>query len=280
MPLIIVPTPVGNLGDMTLRGLEELRNADVIACEDTRHTLRLLNHFGIKKPLLSCHEHNERERADEIMRRVEEGQRVALVSDAGTPGLSDPGAVIVREAIARGLPFDVLPGANALLPALLIAGIGMESFVFVGFLKGKKDEKLARLAELRNLRETLVFYAAPHHLREDLALMAQGLGDRRVALVRELRNAGRSGRKRLARRGRGADSGGRVDEGRRRRDSVALRRAEKQRKKIHNRKLHQGGISDVRKTILHHDADILCQRRAPHRPRLHDDSGGRPEPLA
>ena len=171
---------------MTLRGLEELRNADVIACEDTRHTLRLLNHFGIKKPLLSCHEHNERERADEIMRRVEEGQRVALVSDAGTPGLSDPGAVIVREAIARGLPFDVLPGANALLPALLIAGIGMESFVFVGFLKGKKDEKLARLAELRNLRETLVFYAAPHHLREDLALMAQGLGDRRAALVREI----------------------------------------------------------------------------------------------
>lgn len=186
MPLIIVPTPIGNLGDMTLRGLEELRNADVIACEDTRHTLRLLNHFGIKKPLLSCHEHNERERADEIMRRVEEGQRVALVSDAGTPGLSDPGAVIVREAIARGLPFDVLPGANALLPALLIAGIGMESFVFVGFLKGKKDEKLARLAELRNLRETLVFYAAPHHLREDLALMAQGLGDRRAALVREI----------------------------------------------------------------------------------------------
>ena len=186
MPLIIVPTPVGNLGDMTLRGIEELRGADVIACEDTRHTLRLLNHFGIKKPLLSCHEHNERERADEIMRRVEEGQRVALVSDAGTPGLSDPGAVIVREAIARGLPFDVLPGANALLPALLIAGIGMESFVFVGFLKGKKDEKLARLAELRNLRETLVFYAAPHHLREDLALMAQGLGDRRAALVREI----------------------------------------------------------------------------------------------
>ena len=186
MPLIIVPTPVGNLGDMTLRGLEELRNADVIACEDTRHTLRLLNHFGIKKPLLSCHEHNERERADEIMRRVEEGQRVALVSDAGTPGLSDPGAVIVREAIARGLPFDVLPGANALLPALLIAGIGMESFVFVGFLKGKKDEKLARLAQLKNLRETLVFYAAPHHLREDLALMAQWLGDRRAALVREI----------------------------------------------------------------------------------------------
>lgn len=186
MPLIIVPTPVGNLGDMTLRGLEELRSADVIACEDTRHTLRLLNHFGIKKPLLSCHEHNERERADEIMRRVEEGQRVALVSDAGTPGLSDPGAVIVREAIARGLPFDVLPGANALLPALLIAGIGMESFVFVGFLKGKKDEKLACLAELKNLRETLVFYAAPHHLREDLALMAQGLGDRRAALVREI----------------------------------------------------------------------------------------------
>ncbi|OUO91867.1 16S rRNA (cytidine(1402)-2'-O)-methyltransferase [Cloacibacillus sp. An23] len=186
MPLIVIPTPVGNLGDMTLRGLEELRAADVIACEDTRHTLRLLNHFGIKKPLLSCHEHNERERAAEIMRRVEAGERVALVSDAGTPGLSDPGAAVVRAAIERGLPFDVLPGANALLPALLIAGIGMESFVFVGFLKGKKDEKFKRLAELKNLRETLVFYAAPHHLKDDLALMAQSLGDRRAVLVREI----------------------------------------------------------------------------------------------
>ena len=186
MPLIVVPTPIGNLGDMTLRGLEELRTADVIACEDTRRTLRLLNHFAIKKPLLSCHEHNERERTDELMRRVESGERVVLVSDAGTPGLSDPGAVVVREAIARGLPLDVLPGANALLPALLIAGIGMESFVFAGFLKGKKDEKLARLAELRSMRETLVFYVAPHHLIDDLALMVLVLGDRRAVLVREI----------------------------------------------------------------------------------------------
>ncbi len=186
MPLIVIPTPVGNLGAMTLRGLEALRAADVIACEDTRRTMRLLNHFGIKKPLVSCHEHNERERAEELMRRVENGERVALVSDAGTPGLSDPGAAVVRAAIERALPFDVLPGANALLPALLIAGIGMESFVFVGFLKGKKDEKLKRLAALRNARETLVFYSAPHHLLGDLALMAEALGDRRAALVREI----------------------------------------------------------------------------------------------
>ena len=171
---------------MTLRGLEELRAADVVACEDTRRTLRLLNHFGIKKSLVSCHEHNERERTEELLRRVASGERVALVSDAGTPGLSDPGAALLREAIVRGLPYDVLPGANALLPALLIAGLGMESFLFVGFLKGKKDEKLARLAELRTLRETLVFYVAPHHLFEDLALMARALGDRRAALVREI----------------------------------------------------------------------------------------------
>lgn len=186
MPLIVVPTPIGNLGDITLRGLEELRAADVIACEDTRRTLRLLNHFGIKKPLVSYHEHNERERTEELMRRVEAGERVALVSDAGTPGLSDPGATAVREAIKRGLPFDVLPGANALLPALLIAGLGMESFLFVGFLKGKKEDKLRRLAGVKNTRATLVFYSAPHHLMGDLSLMADSLGDRRAVLVREI----------------------------------------------------------------------------------------------
>ena len=138
MPLIIVPTPVGNLEDMTLRGLRELREADVIACEDTRHTLQLLNHFEIKKPLVSCHEHNETARVEPLMARLAAGERVALVSDAGTPGLSDPGGIIVRAAMERGFPIDVLPGANALLPALLLSGIGMESFLFVGFLKGRQ----------------------------------------------------------------------------------------------------------------------------------------------
>lgn len=186
MPLIIVPTPVGNLEDMTLRGLRELREADVIACEDTRHTLQLLNHFEIKKPLVSCHEHNETARVEPLMARLAAGERVALVSDAGTPGLSDPGGIIVRAAMERGFPIDVLPGANALLPALLLSGIGMESFLFVGFLKGRQEEKRKRLEEMKNVRETLVFYMSPHRLLKELELMGGLLGDRRAALVREI----------------------------------------------------------------------------------------------
>ncbi len=186
MPLIIIPTPIGNLEDITLRGLRVLREADVIACEDTRHTLKLLNHFDIKKPLISCHEHNEAERVDTIMRRIENGETVALVSDAGTPGLSDPGFIIIKAAIERGLPYDVLPGANALLPALLLSNMGMESFLFVGFLKGSKEEKKKRLEGLKNIEELLVFYMAPHHLIKELCMMGEVLGDRKAALVREI----------------------------------------------------------------------------------------------
>lgn len=186
MPLIIVPTPVGNLEDMTLRGLRTLREADVIACEDTRHTLKLLNHYDIKKPLISCHEHNELERAEELMERIRRGETVALVSDAGMPGLSDPGAVVIREAIKCGLPYDVLPGSNAMLPALLLSGMNMDSFMFVGFLKGKTEEKKARLNEVKDVRETLVFYVSPHRLKKELDLMGSVLGDRKTVLVREI----------------------------------------------------------------------------------------------
>ena len=186
MPLIIVPTPIGNLEDITLRGLSALRNADVIACEDTRHTLKLLNHYDIKKPLLSCHEHNEAERADMLMRRVENGDNVVLVSDAGTPGLSDPGGVIIRAAIECGLPYDVLPGANALLPALLLSGMEMESFLFVGFLKGKREEKKTRLKSLCGQKEVLVFYMSPHKIINEFELMGEVLGDRKAVLVREI----------------------------------------------------------------------------------------------
>ncbi len=186
MPLFIVPTPIGNLEDMTLRGLRVLREADVIACEDTRHTLRLLNHFEIKKPLFSCHEHNEAERVEMMTARLEAGEKVALVSDAGTPGLSDPGGVIIRAAMDRAVPIEVLPGANALLPALLLSGMDMRSFVFAGFLKGKEQEKRKRLEELKNIKETLAFYVSPHRLFKELALMGSVLGDRRAALVREI----------------------------------------------------------------------------------------------
>ncbi len=186
MPLVIVPTPIGNLEDITLRGLRALREADVIACEDTRHTLKLLNHYEIKKPLLSCHEHNEAERVSSIMQRLKNGENIALVSDAGTPGLSDPGGVIVKAAIEQGLPCDVLPGANALLPALLMSGLGMESFMFIGFLKGKTEEKKSRLKEIKDVKEILVFYISPHRLIKELEIMASVLGDRKASLVREI----------------------------------------------------------------------------------------------
>lgn len=186
MPLIIVPTPIGNLEDITLRALRVLREADVIACEDTRHTLKLLNHFDIKKPLISCHEHNEAERAETIIKKIEEGQTVALVSDAGTPGLSDPGWLVIKAVSELNLPYDVLPGANALLPALLLSAMDMSSFYFVGFLKGKTEEKKKRLREIAGIRDTLVFYVSPHHLFDELALAGGVLGDRDAVLVREI----------------------------------------------------------------------------------------------
>lgn len=186
MPLIVVPTPIGNLGDMTLRGLEALRGADLIACEDTRHTLKLLNHFGIKKPLLSYHEHNEISRTDDLIKRLENGATVVLVSDAGTPGLSDPGGVIIKAVIEKGLPLDVLPGANALLPALLLSGMETDNFYFAGFLKGDKAGKKARLLELSLIKSPLVFYMSPHKLLRELELMSETLGDRQAVLVREI----------------------------------------------------------------------------------------------
>ncbi len=186
MPLIVVPTPIGNLEDMTLRGLRILRDADIIACEDTRHTLKLLNHYGIKKPLISYHKFNETERLDALLKRIGDGETVALVSDAGTPGISDPGMILIQGVIEKGLPIDVLPGPNALLPAILLSGMGMGSFTFIGFLEGKKEEKKSRLDELKNYSQTLVFYMAPHKLLKELELMGTVLGDRPAVIVKEI----------------------------------------------------------------------------------------------
>jgi 16S rRNA (cytidine1402-2'-O)-methyltransferase len=186
MPLVIVPTPVGNLEDITLRALRELRSADVIACEDTRRTLKLLNRYGIKKPLVSYHRHNEKSRAADLVVRMGSGQRVALVSDAGMPGISDPGYELVSAAAASGVPIDVLPGPSAILPALLLSGLKPQPFMFVGFsdasgTAGKK--KLERLAEAD---ATLIFFAAPHDLRRELGALFAAFGDRDAALVREI----------------------------------------------------------------------------------------------
>lgn len=187
MPLIVVPTPIGNLEDITLRGLRELKEADIIACEDTRHTLQLLNSYGIRKTLISCHEHNEIDRTEVILARLSAGEKVVLVSDAGTPGLSDPGAVVTKAAIEKGFAVDVLPGANALLPALLLSGLLVTgAFMFIGFLKGSKAKKVARLKELKAIKDTLVFYVSPHRLLNDLALMGDILGDRKAVIVKEI----------------------------------------------------------------------------------------------
>lgn len=186
MPLILVPTPVGNLEDITLRAIRVLKEADLIACEDTRRTLRLLNHLGIRVPLVSYHEHNEKEKAPFLLRELMEGKKIALVSDAGTPGISDPGAHLVGEAIREGLQVEVLPGATALIPALVLSGLPTHTFQFAGFLPPRRGDRRKRLLALKDVPCTLVFYVSPHRLRDEVADCAHVLGNRPCALVREL----------------------------------------------------------------------------------------------
>ncbi|NCC95281.1 MAG: 16S rRNA (cytidine(1402)-2'-O)-methyltransferase [Synergistales bacterium] len=186
MPLIIVPTPVGNLSDMTIRGLEELKKADFIACEDTRHTGILLKKYGISAKLLSYHEHNEKSRSDEIMSYLVQGMTVALVSDAGTPGVSDPGYEVIKRAIDEGHDLDVLPGATAVIPALLLSGLSPQPFTFFGFLPDKKGEREQVLEDLKSVPWTIAFYVSPHKVLRHLASMLEKLGDRRASLVREI----------------------------------------------------------------------------------------------
>jgi len=184
--LIVVPTPIGNLGDITLRAIESLRSADIVYAEDTRRTQALLHHLGIRKPLRSLFLANERERGREAVADLEAGRTVALVSDAGTPGISDPGAGLVQDALAQGIQVDVLPGPQAILPALLLSGLTPSPFTFFGFLPRARAQRRAALADLRPLPWTLVFYEAPHRLPAMLADLLDVLGDRPAAVVREI----------------------------------------------------------------------------------------------
>ena len=185
--LYVVATPIGNLEDITLRALRVLREADLIACEDTRHTQKLLNHFEIKTPSKSYHEHNESARAQEMIERIKKGERIALVSDAGMPGISDPGERVIRAALDRGLNVVVVPGASALVTALVASGLPTDSFRFVGFLPPREGERRSALESLRDASETLVLYEAPHRIRETLADLQAVFGpERRVAIAREL----------------------------------------------------------------------------------------------
>ena len=191
--LYLVATPIGNLEDITLRALRVLRSVDRIACEDTRQTQKLLNHFGIETRTVSYHLHNEALRAEELVRELKQGGRVAVVSDAGMPGIADPGSLLAQAAIAAGVTVYPVPGANAALSALVASGLNTESFVFHGFLPSKQGarrsflEKLASVAVAEDEKPTLVFYEAPHRIVETLADVELIFGaERRVVLAREL----------------------------------------------------------------------------------------------
>lgn len=182
----LVATPLGNLEDITLRALRTLREADLIACEDTRHTGRLLRHFEIDKPLLSCHEHNEAARARDIAARAAGGASVALVSDAGTPGISDPGFRVVRAAVEAGVEVVPIPGPSAGIAALSVSGLPTDSFLFKGFLPPRKAPRRAALRALAGSRCTLILYEAPHRVVEMLSDLREVMGDRKIAIAREM----------------------------------------------------------------------------------------------
>ena len=187
--LYIVATPIGNLEDITLRAMRVLKEVDLIAAEDTRHTQHLLNHFGIRTPLTSYHEHNERNKAGQLIERLQQGQSVALVSDAGTPAISDPGFRIVVEAVAAGINIVPIPGASAVTAVLSVGGLPTDRFVFEGFLPAKPKERRARLQALSAENRTLVFYEAPHRLKETLNDMQAILGERDIVVAREVSKA-------------------------------------------------------------------------------------------
>jgi len=184
--LYVVPTPIGNLKDITLRALEVLEAADLIAAEDTRQSLKLLNHFNIKKPLLSYHKFNEQNKSKNIIELLKEGKNVALVSDAGTPGISDPGSVIIKKCIEEQIEFVVLPGATAVTTALVYSGLGTDKFVFLGFFPRETKERKKLVEEIIDRGETLIMYEAPHRLLETLDYLRESIGNRDLAVCREL----------------------------------------------------------------------------------------------
>lgn len=184
--LTVIPTPIGNLQDLTFRALEALQNADLLLCEDTRHTQKLLAHYQVQVPMLSYHKFNEKERTEGIAERIARGETIGLVSDAGTPGLSDPGEVLIRTLIEKDLPVEVLPGANALVTALVGSGLPMAPFLFLGFLSGDKRMRRKQWERLQKADETVVLYESPKRIRKTVARLYEELGNRNIAICREL----------------------------------------------------------------------------------------------
>ena len=184
--LYLVATPIGNLEDITLRALNILKQVDFIAAEDTRHTLGLLNHFEISKPLISYYKEIEKEKSKVLINKLLEGNNIALVSDAGTPGISDPGEEIVKQAIENEIEIIPIPGACAFVNALIASGMSTKEFSFIGFLSANRKEKKDKLEEIKYETRTLIFYEAPHKIKNTLEVMYEVLGNRKIVLAREL----------------------------------------------------------------------------------------------
>ena len=184
--IYLVATPIGNLEDITLRALRVLKEVDLIAAEDTRNTLKLLNHFEISKPLISYHRHNEEVKVDNLIEKAKQGQNIAVVSDAGTPGISDPGEVIVKEAIKNNIEVVPIPGACAAINALIASGLDTTEFAFFGFLPLNKKLRKEKLEEIKNENKTVIIYEAPHKLTNTLQDLKQIVENRNIVLAREL----------------------------------------------------------------------------------------------
>jgi 16S rRNA (cytidine1402-2'-O)-methyltransferase len=184
--LYVVATPIGNLDDITLRALEVLKTADVIAAEDTRHSGNLLRHFEIRKPLVSYHEHNEAMRSAELAERLAAGENVALITDAGMPGLSDPGARLIRKCIEQKLPFTIIPGASSILTALAGSGFSLDKFCFRGFLPVKSGQRERELRAAAEREETTIFFESPYRILKTLTACAEIMPDRQLCVAREL----------------------------------------------------------------------------------------------
>ncbi len=185
--LYLIATPIGNLDDITLRAIKTLKEADLIAAEDTRHTLKLLNHLEISKPMISYHRHNEEFRCEYLIKELKEGKNIALVSDAGTPGISDPGEEIVKECIKEEIKIVPIPGACAMVNALISSGISTKEFCFYGFLPLNKKNRKEKLEEIKNINKTVILYEAPHKIKNTLEYLEKVLDkDRKVVLAREI----------------------------------------------------------------------------------------------
>ena len=184
--LYLVATPIGTLEDITLRAINVLKNVDLIAAEDTRHTLKLLNHLEISKPMISCHRHNENEKSNKIIEKLKEGKNIAIVSDAGTPGISDPGEEVVKEAIKEDIQIIPIPGACAAINALIVSGIDTKEFYFLGFLPLNKKLRKEKLNEIKNINKTIILYEAPHKILNTINDLENILENRQVVFAREI----------------------------------------------------------------------------------------------